>query len=122
MSQIQHVEREVEDGVTVVSFPLQNESFGEDVVVAISQPVLDAAQVQPPLVVVDLKNVTFFGSAFIELLFRLWNRLKTNNGRLVLCNVQPYCREVLDVTNLSKVWQIFPNRADAVAGVSRAGS
>ena len=35
------------------------------------------------------------GSAFIEVMFRTWNRLHFRNGRLVLCGVQPLCHEAL---------------------------
>ena len=41
-----------------------------------------AVEATPPLVVLDLSETQFFGSSFIEVLFRVWNRLQGRSGRL----------------------------------------
>src|SRR5579864_7030000 len=39
-----------------------------------------AEEADPPLVVLDLSHTQFFGSSFIEILFRLWTRLQARPG------------------------------------------
>jgi len=69
----------------------------------------------PPLMVLALDAVEFFGSSFIEVLFRAWNRLNSqSNAKLVLCELQPYCREVVEVTHLNRLWPIETTRAAAL--------
>lgn len=78
-----------------------------------------ADKADPPLVVLDLSRTTFFGSSFIELLFRIWNRQQTKpNGVFALCGVTKYCLEVLKVAHLDTLWQLFPDRAQAVETLS----
>lgn len=73
----------------------------------------------PPKVAVDLSATDFFGSSFIEVLFRLWNRLQHKpGGKLVLVGLRPYCREVLEITHLDKLWAICETQADAVTALS----
>jgi anti-anti-sigma factor len=55
---------------------------------------------------------------FIELLVRAWKRLKQRGGNLVLCELQPFCAEVLQTTRLDTLWEIYQTRSDAVRGLS----
>jgi anti-anti-sigma regulatory factor len=78
-----------------------------------------ADDAEPPLVVLDLSNTKFFGSSFIEILFRLWNRLQTKpGGRFAISGVTAYCREVLKVAHLDTLWQVYATRDDAVQDLS----
>ena len=80
---------------------------------------LDYTVSVPPQIVVDLQNVDFFGSSFIETLFRMWNRVKAvEGGRFALCGLQKYCREVLGVTNLDRLWTVYDDVETAVREMS----
>jgi len=72
------------------------------------------------LQVVDLSGVDFFGSSFIELLYRVWSRLHNRGGQFALCGLSPYCREVIEVTNLNTLWPLYASVDEAVAGVKAA--
>jgi anti-anti-sigma factor len=114
---------QVEDraGVRVISFGGQFASINGAMVAEVTGPLLAAVE-SPEVskVVIDLHSVEFFNSSFIELLFRVWNRVKTREGgRFAICNVHPYCKDVLDVTNLSAVWKVFPTKESAVEAVSQ---
>jgi anti-anti-sigma factor len=63
-------------------------------------PMLENEQAQR--IVLDFANVRFFASPFFGLIIRI--RQKT--GRLELCNLDPNVREVLEVTNLTKVFPV----------------
>jgi anti-anti-sigma factor len=66
-----------------------------------------------PLVVVDLLQVPFFGSAFLSLLLKCWNVTTAKGGQMVLCNVSERARELLHMTSLDMVWPIYLDRREA---------
>ncbi len=70
-----------------------------------------AAEADPPLLVLDLSNLRFFGSGFIEALFRAWSVLDAcPGGRMSLCGLTAYCREVVEITHLDQLWRVFDSR------------
>ncbi len=74
-----------------------------------------AAGADPPRLVLDLSQTNFFGSGFLEALFRAWTRLKSSPGaRLVLCGLSDHCREVIETTNLDRIWGLAPTREEAL--------
>jgi anti-anti-sigma factor len=112
---------EEDDGVTVISFDGDARELTEDVVSKVAKPMLATAESMTPKLVLDLSNVSFFGSSFIELMFRLWRRVNgRDGGQFALAGVRGHCLDVLEVTNLTKVWTIYPNRDTAIRAL-RAG-
>ena len=104
--------------VTVISFGPQFETLDEFTLDQIRDIVLDAAKnADPPKVVIDLSHTKFFGSSFIEVLFRVWNRINGAKGKFALAGLTSYCREVLEVTHLDKLWPMLPNEDAAVAAI-----
>jgi anti-sigma B factor antagonist len=109
-----------QDGVAVLDFGPDKHSLDESTLQEVQDRVLEASNVDPPLLVVDLSHVDFFGSSFIELLYRVWSRLNSRGGHFALCGLSPYCREVIEVTRLDQLWPIYPSVDEAVAGVKAA--
>jgi anti-anti-sigma factor len=111
-----------EGNVTVLELGPKCRMVEEGMLDSIGQDLLQATvAANPPLVIVDLSHTEFFGSGFIEVLFRVWNRIQQKQGgKLSLCGLQPYCREVLEVTHLDKLWPLHATRADAVKELSAA--
>jgi anti-sigma B factor antagonist len=105
-----------EAGVTIVTLGPEYENLEDTELETLKGVMLDVAeQADPPVVVLDLSNLRFFGSALIEGLFRAWNHLKARpGGRLSLCGLTSYCREVVEITHLDQLWSIFETREDAV--------
>lgn len=103
--------------VTIIAFGAQFESLDEFALDQIRDIVLDAVKTaEPPKIVIDLTYTKFFGSSFIEILFRVWNRVNSQpDGGFVLSGLTSYCREVLEVTHLDKLWPLLPNEDAAVA-------
>lgn len=107
------------DGVQVLTIGSESISIDEDNLEEISQQLLDFIVSIPPQIVVDMHHIEFYGSSFIETLFRMWNRVKASeNGHFGLAGLQPYCREILTITNLDSVWPIFDDVDTAVAKFS----
>ena len=82
--------------------------------------IVTAHNAETPLVVIDLPYTMTFGSVFLGVLFRVWLRLKSRqSGRLGLCQVTPFCREVLQITHLDRIWEVFDTRDEAVRALAR---
>jgi anti-sigma B factor antagonist len=120
MAKAPHVVRE--EGVTVVTLGPEYESLEETELETLKGTLLEVAEkADPPLVVLDLSHLRFFGSALIEALFRAWNTLKARpGGRLSLCGLTSYCREVVEITHLDQLWSIYETRAEAVQALKQA--
>jgi anti-anti-sigma factor len=110
-----------QNGVTVIALGPGYEQLDEPNLDELTKIVLEAVNAaDPPRVVVDLSHTRFFGSAFIEVLFRAWHRLNSRDGgRLGLCGLTPYCREVIDVTHLDRLWNVYATRDEAVGSLSQ---
>lgn len=105
-----------EHGVTIIALGADYENLNESGLEALNGMLLKvAAEAEPPLLVLDLSNLRFFGSGFIEALFRAWNVLNARpGGRLSLCGLTAYCREVVEITHLDQLWRVFETREEAV--------
>ena len=107
---------EFRDGnVTVVVFGPELRHLDESNVSEIGQNLIQLAERIPhPLLVLDMRATEFFGSSFIESLFRVWKKLNTKpTAKFGIAGLQPYCREVLEVTHLDKLWPLFDTREAA---------
>lgn len=103
-------------GVTVAVFRPAFSQIDEAVVDLVSRKLIDLVEtLSPPNLVLDMTHVDFFGSSFIEAMFRSWKRLQSRpNAKFALCGLKPYCREVLEVTHLDELWPIFATKEEAL--------
>jgi anti-anti-sigma factor len=100
---------------TVVAFGPDYKNITEDIVPSASAALLAAAGSEKPHMVLDFSHVEFFGSSFIEVLFRVWKRLQQRGGGFALCNVSAYCQEVLKTTHLDSLWPVRATIEEATA-------
>ena len=56
--------------------------------------------------ILNFANVKFMTSAMLGLLIRVNKKVRQRGGRLALCNVAPKIREVFEITQLTKVFDI----------------
>jgi anti-anti-sigma factor len=120
MAELPFVQIVREGSVTVLQLGPQAKHIEEPILERLGRELADAAQTaDPPRVVVDMTAVEFFGSGFIEVLFRLSKRIgQRPDGHFALCGLQPYCREVLEITKLDRLWKLHDTRAAAVAALA----
>jgi len=111
---------ETHDSVTCIRLGPEFENLDEHVLDAIRTKMLDAAQAaDPPRVLIDLQYTSFFGSSFIEVLFRIWNRINgLPGGKFGISGLTEYCTEVLEVTHLDKLWALYPTFEEGVKDLS----
>ncbi len=105
----------LQDGVHVAVLGTEYDNLDTPAIEAAAKQLLDLAQsADPPLVVIDMTSTKFFGSAFLGILFRMWRRLTARGGRLVTCNASGICAQVLNVTQVDKLWPLCNSRASAI--------
>lgn len=105
--------------VTIVTLGEEYDSLHGELLEKATSILLETAQnAAPPIVVLDLSNTKFFGSAFIEVLVRVWNVLEERGeGQFAVCGLNPHCAEVIEVTHLNEVWKVFPDREAAIVAM-----
>lgn len=110
------------DGVTVISLGTHYENLDEWDLDEVRSSILDVTQTaDPPLIVLDLSHTKFFGSSFIEVLFRVWNRMNSiEGGKFAISGLTPYCAEILEVTHLNQLWQTYKTKDDAVRALQQS--
>src|SRR5262249_31087673 len=64
-------------------------------------------------VIVDFGQSPYFGSTMLETLRRIWNDVQAKQGRMVLCNVSPVGKEILQIAKFDHLWAVLPTRQDA---------
>ncbi len=78
----------------------------------------EAVRADPPLLVLDLADTGFVGSSFIELMIRAMKRVRERGGAFALCQVQPFCLDILQTARLDQVFPRYSTRDEAIAAVS----
>jgi anti-sigma B factor antagonist len=111
-----------EYGVTIIALGPEYEDLNDAAVENLKGILLNTAvEADPPLVVFDLSHLRYFGSSFIEALIRVWNHLNARpGGRMSLCGLTGYCREVIGITHLDHLWRLFETREEAVRSLRKA--
>ena len=65
-------------------------------------------------ILLDFESVDFLSSAALNKLISLNNKVKSVQGRLKLCNLKGDIREVFNITNLNRVFDIRESVDDAI--------
>jgi len=65
---------------------------------------------------IDFGNVQFLTSSVLGLLIRINRKVYQSEGKLRLCSINPKILEIFKITRLDKVFEIFPNRQEAMDG------
>ena len=69
-------------------------------------------------VLIDMKEVTFFGSVFLGALNAMWKQGRQHGGRMALCNLSPLATEILHAARFDTLWEIYPTREDALKALA----
>mgnify|MGYP003628350919 CR=1 FL=1 len=109
------LETQERNGVTVIILGEQYDNLDEPALQAAAEKLLEIAQTtDPPLIVVDMGRTKFFGSAFLGTLFRVWRRLTSRGGKMCVCCATGPCAEVLEITQVNRLWDLHETREAAV--------
>ncbi len=86
------------------------------------KPELDEmlAQLEQPgmkSVVVDMADVSYFGTIMLGAMHMIWKRVRQQGGKMALCNVSVVGREVLKIAGFDTLWPMCPSREEAMDAV-----
>lgn len=104
------------DDVTVITMGPSYDSFDDERLENLKEVVFDIVQTaDPPRVVIDMSQTTFFASSFIAVLNQGVKKMKAReNGKIVVSGLTKFAAEVFSVARLDRVWDIYPTREEAV--------
>jgi anti-sigma B factor antagonist len=119
MSDADQIEVSTQDGVTVVRLGESFDSLYESELPKLAA-ILDLADtVTPSLMVIDLSNTKYFGSAFAGFLITVAKHLKERgNGRLCLSNLVPFARMAIEQTKVDQLIGICEDIDQAVSALN----
>jgi anti-anti-sigma factor len=99
----------------------QVEDLPETLLQPAAELVLAPLKEDPPnQIIVDLSNVSYFGSAFITFLLRCHHLLAARGSELVLAGVNPNIRELMRITNLEMHWAMYDTAKEAIEALGGA--
>lgn len=111
------------DSVTIVCPSEQISNLYEAQLESVGLTTQFAASITTPLLIVDLRNVKFIGSAFLGRMVAIQKELaQRDQGRLALVEMSSFCRAALAVSKLDTVLEIYPTVADALKAFGRTGA
>lgn len=64
--------------------------------------------------VLDFAALEYVSSAGLRVLLVVAKRMKAAQGRLAICALRPEVREVFEISGFSKIFSIFPGKAEAL--------
>ncbi len=71
--------------------------------------------------VVDLAGLEYISSAGLRVLLTTAKKLKTSGGKIVLCSVKQYVKEILDISGFSSIFPVCASCAEALEAVKQKG-
>lgn len=108
--------RDVE-GVTVVTMA-GRVVFGDEAS-ALRDKVKSLIQDGKKNLVLNINNITFIDSAGLGALVAAHNSANTHRGSLCLCHMASKFQEMLRITKMNTVFQVFETEADAIHSFSK---
>ncbi len=102
------------DVAVIIPTP-QVEQLPESLLQPAAEMVLEPLRTDPPnQIIVDLSEVSYFGSSFITFLLRCHQVVKARGSDLVLAGITPQIRELLHTTALDELWALYDTRQQAL--------
>ncbi len=75
---------------------------------------LDLIAADERRLLVDFSRVKYISSAGLRVFLIAMKQLKPVQGKLVLCELDQYVKEVFDISGMTQLFKIFPGREEAI--------
>ena len=72
--------------------------------------------------IVDFKDLNYISSAGIRLIFIAYKALMREDGRIILCSMQKYVREIFKMTGIDSFVPILDNMDEALKAFGLSGT
>ena len=101
--------------IAVVTPSAKVEEMHETMIEQAARMVIQSLKSDPPSgIVVDLSQVTYFGSVFVSFLLRCHSQARKHGSEIVLAGASEPARELLKLLDLETLWAIYDNRQEAI--------
>jgi anti-sigma B factor antagonist len=70
-------------------------------------------------IVVDMNGVEYISSVGLRVILSAQKKVRLKNGDVKLASLQPFVREVFEITGFTKLFSIYANPADAQRKIER---
>ena len=114
---------ERQNGITILTFKtdasewkILNSAVLEELLLALVQ------DDESPCAVLDLSTLPVLGASFLTALLLIRNQLTIHGGRLVLSGVSPFGEEILKLTRLETVFEIYGSRSEVMCELSNTSA
>jgi anti-sigma B factor antagonist len=78
------------------------------------QKVFDAISEGAKKMVIDFKNIDYISSAGLRVILKATKTLARDNGKIMLCDMQDYVKEVFEIAGFDAILPIFPTLNEAL--------
>ncbi|MGM0608023.1 MAG: STAS domain-containing protein [Candidatus Muiribacteriota bacterium] len=103
------------EGITVFSF---SGDLTEEVTESLKEDFVNIFKKNSPYFVVDLRGVDYINSSGLGFLANMLKTARKNNGDIKLSNVKPFIKNILDISKLTKVFDIFDSNEEAIQSLN----
>jgi anti-sigma B factor antagonist len=105
--------------IAVVTPSARVEEMHETMIEQAARMVIQSLKSDPPAgIVVDLSQVTYFGSVFVSFLLRCHSQARKHGSEIVLAGASEPAKELLKLLDLETLWAIYDTRKEAIAALS----
>lgn len=68
-------------------------------------------------IVLDLEGVTYISSVGLRVLLAAQKKVRPKKGDIKLVSLQPFVREVFEMTGFNRLFKIHSNQSEALSGI-----
>jgi anti-anti-sigma factor len=108
-----------EGNVAIIAFRSSYISDVEEISSVSSQVRQYVNKNHPQQVVFDFAGVKFFSSQVLGLLLEARAQVKSANGKVVVCALDPRLHRVFKITNLDKIFPLYSDRPSALDAITQ---
>ncbi|WP_243544952.1 STAS domain-containing protein [Pseudodesulfovibrio tunisiensis] len=65
----------------------------------------------------DFSGLDYINSSGLRVLVLAYQRLKKTAGKVAICGIKDYIQEVFEVSGYDRIFPLFPDRGQALAGM-----
>lgn len=109
---------EMQGDVLVVSAQAEISSLQFDIDQQMTDVLHTLQQSGAKHLLLDLSRSSYFGTAMLGAMVKVWKKVSQGGGQMVLCNVSDGIQEVLRLTKLQTLWPIHATRDDALRSLN----
>lgn len=86
----------------------------QDVMQELDQVLLATESMPSCKILIDFNQAAYFGSSLLEALRIIWTKIEHREGRMMLCNLAPVGKEIVQIAKFDHLWPLCETRAEAL--------